>query len=827
MLSSAELHTRGLEASNAGRHALARRLLDRALERSTDAETTARILLSLAHVRSELGGRDEGLALCARALDIADLPAELTGLVQSQRGLLLMRAGDTADALDAFADAIRLLGSEPEPLTRVHLNRGNVFLQRGEWQRAMSDFEAALHHAARAGLEVQQAKAQHNLGYALLGTGDLVAALQMMEQAQATLSPLSLVSEAVGQQDRAEVLIASGMVQEASAALRSAATAFGARGLRQQQAEAELVLARLLLADEPGEAARIARRARSRFSRRGSGTWAVRAEAVAVSADLAGTRRRGDVTARADEIAAELSQRRLDREAHTLSLWAARALALRGDTDGACAHLAAAKVSRHSPLTMRLLAREVQAIVSRHNGLRTNAVRHLRRGLDDLHAWQSSFGSLDLQSSLVGHGRGLALQGLELALHDGRPAVVFEWSERARALASRVPPLRPPANEQAAADLAELRRVQSEIQHAELRGSAPKNLLRHADQLRDTIRQHAWYDEGSGVVTQPALLDEVVTGLAASGGSLVSYLVVDGQVHALVVTEQETRLVWLGPFALVAALLAGMRADLDMAAGRFVRPIADTVRASLGQRLRLLADRLVTPVRDSLDDRPVAVVPAGRLAGVPWTLLPGLRARPLTVPRSASSWLAVRAEASVASTAGFVAGPRVARAAEETSRTSAAWDSAVVLDEKQASAAAVHSLASNVDLLHVAAHGRHSADNPLFSGLELADGPWYGYDIDQIAAVPTTVILSACEVGRSSVRWGEETVGMTVAWLHAGARTVIASPASVNDDVACEVLAATHVRLAAGQPPSMALADATEAVAAESPAAFICFGSGW
>ncbi len=136
-------------------------------------------------------------------------------------------------------------------------------------------------------------------------------------------------------------------------------------------------------------------------------------------------------------------------------------------------------------------------------------------------------------------------------------------------------------------------------------------------------------------------------------------------------------------------------------------------------------------------------------------------------------------------------------------------------------------LAASVDVFHVAAHGRHSADNPLFSGLELADGPWFGYDIDQLTAIPTTVILSACELGRSSVRWGEETIGMTVAWLHAGARTVIASPASVDDDVACTTLAATHHQLAAGRTPSEALANAMIEVGGAVPAPFVCFGSGW
>jgi CHAT domain-containing protein len=88
--------------------------------------------------------------------------------------------------------------------------------------------------------------------------------------------------------------------------------------------------------------------------------------------------------------------------------------------------------------------------------------------------------------------------------------------------------------------------------------------------------------------------------------------------------------------------------------------------------------------------------------------------------------------------------------------------------------------------------------------------------------------LSACEVGRSSVRWGEETIGMTVAWLHAGARCVVASPALVNDDAACEVLSATHAGLAAGVDPSDALAAAAVASSGDRPPApFVCFGSGW
>ena len=160
----------------------------------------------------------------------------------------------------------------------------------------------------------------------------------------------------------------------------------------------------------------------------------------------------------------------------------------------------------------------------------------------------------------------------------------------------------------------------------------------------------------------------------------------------------------------------------------------------------------------------------------------------------------------------------MARAEEEVLAAAKAWHRSDVLIGGLASAEAVSSLASSVDVLHVAAHGRHSAENPMFSGLELVDGPWYGYDIDQLRAVPDVVVLSACEVGASTVRWGEELIGMAGAWLHAGTRRVVASAAAVNDVAAFEALVGVHEQLAAGVDPAVALANAVPAVSADSAA---------
>jgi CHAT domain-containing protein len=155
----------------------------------------------------------------------------------------------------------------------------------------------------------------------------------------------------------------------------------------------------------------------------------------------------------------------------------------------------------------------------------------------------------------------------------------------------------------------------------------------------------------------------------------------------------------------------------------------------------------------------------------------------------------------------------------------AAWPGAAVLHRGEASATAVSELAGSVDVLHVSAHGRHSSENPLFSGFELADGPWFGYDIDQLTSVPDVVLLSSCEVGRSTLRGGEELIGMTAAWLHAGSRCVIASAAAINDGVAHDVLVAVHRELSAGHAPATALARALAEVDPDGPPApLICFG---
>ncbi|MFI2707668.1 CHAT domain-containing protein, partial [Nocardioides sp. CER28] len=398
---------------------------------------------------------------------------------------------------------------------------------------------------------------------------------------------------------------------------------------------------------------------------------------------------------------------------------------------------------------------------------------------------------------------------LALAVESRRPATLFEWSERARMLASRVQPVRAPQSAEIAGQLTELRGDVAPDREAE---------------LRTRVRELAWQHAGSRAVIDPVALRDLQASLGEET-ALVAYVVAAGQVVALVVTSDGAAWRDLGPDGALRELLGGLLPDLDMAASDLPDPIGPVVRGGLVDRLEKLAALLVAPLIADVGDRAVVLTPSGVLAGLPWTLLPGLAGRPVTVAQSATSWLARRATPLRTASAGFVAGPRVARAEDEVTAAAKEWPNAAVLTNSAATAEAVSSLAAGVDVLHVAAHGQHSAENPLFSGLQLHDGLWFGYDIDQLAAVPDVVLLSACEVGRSTVRWGEELIGMATAWLHAGARCVVASPAAVADQAAYDALVAVHRGLAQGLDPAAALAAAVPmATADRPPVPFLCFG---
>ncbi|RPH55509.1 CHAT domain-containing protein, partial [bacterium] len=95
--------------------------------------------------------------------------------------------------------------------------------------------------------------------------------------------------------------------------------------------------------------------------------------------------------------------------------------------------------------------------------------------------------------------------------------------------------------------------------------------------------------------------------------------------------------------------------------------------------------------------------------------------------------------------------------------------------------------------LHFAAHGVLNAERPALSGLRLSksegdDGLLQVYEIFNLKLEAELVVLSACESGLGREVTGEGLVGVTRAFLYAGAPSVVVSLWRVRDDTAPDLM---------------------------------------
>lgn len=829
-----ELYRRARRETGRGRRSAAYKLLLAALMLNPEPVLCARILISLSYHEADHRRLDDGLALLDRADSLPDIPDPLRALTLSQRGLLYQRAGRLTEAAVWYERAAGMFtDAEPEDMSRNLLNSGFLNMQRGLNRAARSDFSRCAEIARRHGLDVLAVKASHNLGYLQMLAGDLPAALRTMDSVAPVLMTQSPIHAGIYYTDRARVLSGAGLFREADDDLSRAADLFVTAKATHDLATAELGRAQLALLDERwDDAATFACRARRRFAGRGTHSWAMLAQQVAIAARV-GAGRYAGTSGKAIRLADRLQANGLQDDARRARLTAALATLAasgRGRVDAA-RNAAGSATDLHAgdPIATRLLARTVRAAVMEAQGRAADADRERRGGMADLHRYQASFGSLDLQTAIGRHARRLARDGLARAIGSGRAATVFAWAERARALSARLPPVMPPADDDASALLEELRQARQQMQAQILEGRADTRLKQHCIRLEQHVRQRSWYAPGPMTTVAPAPLSRLRDRLRQTSASFVAHIMSDDRVYALAVNARRQTLVDLGPAAAILETQRRLRRDLDLLAfDNLPKAVRDTVRAAKRTALLRIDDALWRPLHGLMTDGPLLLAPSVQLTAVPWPLMPSLNGRPVAVVPSVTAWLAAQARPSLPAdpAVAFAIGPNLLRANDEIRMVADAWSREAA--QAVATTAEFRDATEKADILHIAAHGTHEPDNPLFSHLQLDDGPLFGYEFQRLSRLPNHVMLSACELGLADARPTDETLGMTVAILHSGARSVVSAVALVSDTVACRVAQAHHAGLRRGQPPAAALADAiNDFDDDEDPPPMVCFGAGW
>jgi tetratricopeptide (TPR) repeat protein len=726
------------------------------------------------------------------ALDgLEDLAAETTGVdlgrFRMQIGYVLHQAGRLNEALAEFDVSERLFadGGDGRDRYRVHLNRGLVLLQQGRLGPAETDFEIAESIADDLRLTVVQAQAAANLAVLHGRARRLSESLREFDRAAALFAAAGNPSRtvAVMEIDRAEVMMHSGLLLDAVEAGRAAAELVEPSGNRMLFGDAQLIVARTLLAaGRVRQAMTAADRAASIFTESGRTDMLGHAAAVSATARLRGARTDEDGLRALEDaalLASELRSRGWQSRADEMVIERVRSAARLGRIAEVRVDLDRLRLGTLDGQRQTALPGwYAEALVQASDRDVSGALDACGAGLDLLDDIVAEASSLEQRSASMRLGHDLSQLTIELAVSQRDADTVLAAAEGTRARALH-------------------------------------------DELLARERHQPLTEDGA-----TSLRSELSARLGDR--TLVEWVVAGDHIWAVVFDADGSRLVEIGDCGDVVRARDSVLVWLDVAA---TEPDASSARA---ERAMERLDRLLIEPLGLPDGRGVVLVPVGLLHGIPWSGLPSFAGRPASLTPNAQVWLeADRRAVAGARSVALVIGPGVDGAEAERRGIESAHGSVAVAAGAGATAPTVRSMFVSSDVVHVAAHGAFRSDHPLLSTLRLHDGEATLFDAVPERVRSKLVVLSSCEGGAQGASDGSEVLGLSAVLLARGAASVVAPLTVVRDLECADFVAEVHGELAAGEPIACAVANVRERWLADDDlsrwavaSSFTCFGSG-
>ena len=438
--------------------------------------------------------------------------------------------------LRAAQRAVGLLGATDDLVWqgRALGHRAKAYLALGAVARADEDYVRSEELFARAGQRLEYASAVHDRGTTAFARGDLPAALALLDDAQQVVDELD-VFEPELDVTRVQVLLAAQLHRDA---LRVADDAV-ARSIRLHGSaarRAELLFAAALAASASGDspdrgvperrgAAHVpppAARLVGRPGRAGAAGEPVRHRRH-VGRPAAGghpARRSPGVGGRHERPEARLLCGRL-------------ALA-RGRRAVGILHLRAAAARRPRDVRARSTGWLARAVLADVEGRPGDMLAACARGLDLIDAHLGTLGATELRAQATAQGDDLARLAMDHAARTGDAGRLLAWSERWRATALAVPPVRRDVDPELTRDLAALRVLAARLED-ELPAAAAPAVRRDRRRLEEAVRRRALHRPGAGSGrTTPVRVAELRDLLG--GADLVELTEVDGQLFAVVLS---------------------------------------------------------------------------------------------------------------------------------------------------------------------------------------------------------------------------------------------------------------------------------------------------
>ncbi len=301
-----------------------------------------------------------------------------------------------------------------------------------------------------------------------------------------------------------------------------------------------------------------------------------------------------------------------------------------------------------------------------------------------------------------------------------------------------------------------------------------------------------------------------------SGTTMLAYHIAGREILAFLQREGKLRVVRrLSTTSRLRSLMQRLAVQWDRFrvgpsfTGRHMAPLIRSTQRLLAALHRELIAPLESLLPQATPEHParLVIVPHGRLHQVPFhALFDGkaylLERFQVSYAPSATVFALCQRRAPRRRGRSLILGvddPSIPFVREEVEAVSQRLPGARVLLGPAATHANLRRHAPSADVLHLACHGLFRGDNPMFSALKLQDGWLTAGQVMELELQGSLVILSACESGRHQVLAGDEILGLSRAFLGAGAAALMVSLWLVEDRSTARLMDEWYSRIREGE----------------------------
>ena len=353
-------------------------------------------------------------------------------------------------------------------------------------------------------------------------------------------------------------------------------------------------------------------------------------------------------------------------------------------------------------------------------------------------------------------------------------------------------------------------------QLAQLRSERRK---REQDVLR-LLREHPEPDAGVPEVISGGRIDIAkIQAALHPEATIVEYFQLQNRLIAAVLTGTDVAIVELGKIETCETTLGMLRFQMakPRLGAEYAATFENVLLKTINHCLHQLYVELLAPIRDRLKTSHLVIVPHGPLHHLPFhALFDGEKylLEEFTISYAPSASIYTFCNARVANKSGpslilGVPDPAIPGVEAEAKAVAKILPDPHLVIGPDAASSLVGEKGPKCRFLHIATHGYFREDQPMFSGIRMADSYLSLSDLYQMSLPVELVTLSGCSTGLNVVSAGDEILGLARGLICAGAQSALLSLWDVQDQSTCEFMTMFYSGLANGRNKAEAVREAT------------------